>query len=136
MKIFCFGNPYVEEDNAALKLADIFSASTADKKAGKPLVGFEFIKCETPDYLLDFEGETIFILDVVRGIKEVSIIDDIAKLEPHSLVSLHDFDLCFFLKLIQAAGQVRNIKIIGIPYCRKASEVKDEVTKKLKRCCS
>lgn len=125
-KIFCFGNPYIDHDGVALELADELAKEDDFSQ-------IEFIKCETPDSLLEYngdcEGETIHILDVVRGIKEVSIIDDVDKLESHSLVSLHDFDLGFFLKLIQAAGQVKKVRIIGIPYGQKKDECEDEVKK-------
>lgn len=128
IKIFCFGNPYIEHDAIALELANLLASAPE-------LSHIEFVKCETPDPLLEYNGEkqgdTIFIMDVVRGIKEVSIIEDIDLLEAHSLVSMHDFDLGFFLKLIKAASQVNKVCIIGIPYGRKAWEVKKEVDAKL-----
>ncbi|MFC1648838.1 hypothetical protein ACFL1B_05250 [Nanoarchaeota archaeon] len=55
-------------------------------------------------------------MDVVQGIDEVKLFDDIETFEQHKPSSLHDFDLGFFLKLLKEAGQVKGkVTIIGVP---------------------
>ena len=117
--LLCFGNPYLAEDNLALEVGD---AIIKDK-----IKGLEVIKCVAPDEVMSYIGKDFAILDVVKGIKKVTIIDDIDKLQSGSMVSLHDFDLGFFLKLMKETGKINNIKIIGIPQKGKILEIKKEV---------
>lgn len=103
-KILVFGNPYLKEDNLAVKIA---------KKLDMP--GIEVEHCTNPDDLLNYELENAIILDVAKGIDKVDIFDDIDSLEFSVIFSLHDFDLSFFLKIMKETGKVKEITIIGVP---------------------
>ncbi len=103
-KILVFGNPYLEQDNLAVKIG---------KKLN--LEGVEVEHCSKPDDLLNYELENTVILDVAKGIDKVDVFDDIDSLEFSVIFSLHDFDLSYFLKLLKETGKVKTVNIIGIP---------------------
>ena len=105
--LLTFGNPYIKEDNLAVRVADLI---IEDK-----VPGIEVVKCISPDEILSYIGKEFFILDVVKGAEDVMIIDDMDRLQSGKLVSLHDFDLGFFLKLMKETGKIEKVKIIGIP---------------------
>lgn len=99
-KILVYGNPVVEDDSRALKVAnglDEFDVTIAFK----------------PDDVLKVKGDFV-ILDVVQGIEDVTLIEDASRLTLCNTVTAHDFDLGFMLKLLsQAEGS--KFRIIGIP---------------------
>ncbi len=103
MKIYCFGNEYIENDKLAKELADKLN-----------IKGIEFIKCNKIEDILNEKG-TIYIMDVVKGIKEPTIIRDINQLKNRKTLSCHDFDLNFFLKLLKGLNKIQKVIIIGLP---------------------
>ena len=103
-KILVFGNPYLEEDNLAVKIGKTLN-----------IPGFEVEHCSNPDDLLNYELENVIILDVAKGIGKVDVFDDIDSLEFSVIFSLHDFDLSYFLKLLKETGKVEKVNVIGIP---------------------
>jgi len=136
-KVFCFGNEFVKDDSIAKQLADELKIN-----------GVEFVKCDNPDDLVEYiqkkadsemdsntstikrkdpVEEEIVIMDVVKGIKDVMIIDDIDKLEKSNSVTLHDLDLGFYLKLLKEMNMISKIKIIGLPQSGDVGEMKEKV---------
>jgi Ni,Fe-hydrogenase maturation factor len=103
MRFYCFGNECLEYDSLAKEIISELH-----------IPGIEFIKCDSPDEIL-LEQEQINILDVVEKIDEVMIINDIGILRDNKISSLHDFDLQFFLKLMKETGQIKKVRIVGIP---------------------
>ena len=103
MKVYCFGNEFVKDDALAKEIVNDIS-----------LPNVQFIKTDRPEVILE-EKDKIVILDVVKGIKELTIITDIDSLKDRNIVSLHDFDLGFFLKLMKTAGTIKDVHIIGLP---------------------
>ncbi|MBS3105223.1 hypothetical protein J4234_03135 [Candidatus Woesearchaeota archaeon] len=101
--LYVFGNEYLEDDNFGHKVAQHLK-----KK-------FKIVTCYSPETLLDAGEKEIIILDVVKNAEKPIIIDDISKLKTNKIISLHDFDLGFFLNLMNNMGIKRKIKIIGIP---------------------
>ena len=83
-KIYCFGNPSIEEDSIALELAD-------DLNERFPQI--EFVKCMGPDFLLSLDEKELMIIDAVKGIDKVMVIDDINKICYTKTTTMHDFDL-------------------------------------------
>lgn len=125
-KIYCFGNPLLEEDNLSLRLADELN--------GK-LKGIEFVKCESPDFLLNLDekdAKEIIILDAVRGLKKPAIIEDMNKIIPTKSTTSHDFDLGTVLKLLKETGQLKKVKIIGLPMDGDENKIKKELVDLLK----
>ena len=119
--VLCFGNPHLEEDSIATQLADELE-----------IPNFEFIKCMYPDDLYNYKNtDEIFIMDVVKVISEVKLITDMSKIKQTSSSTPHDFDLSFVLKLMEATGQLRSLKIIGLPYGMEKDEAKKQVKRVL-----
>ena len=115
MNIYCFGNEFLENDSLAKEIADsIF------------LKGVHFIKCNDPSEIL-LEEKQIIILDVVESIDKVILIEDIDRLKDNHIMSLHDFDLSFFLKLMKGIDQIGKVKIIGIPMKGNKEKITKEV---------
>jgi len=102
MKILCLGNEFIEEDSFA-------------KEIGKKLIkkGFNVVDIKDSFQLMEElkKDEESFILDIVQNLQDVRLID-IADLERNKIMTAHDFDAGFVLKLI---GEDKDIKIIGIP---------------------
>ncbi|RLJ03149.1 MAG: hypothetical protein DRP11_01615 [Candidatus Aenigmatarchaeota archaeon] len=96
--ILVFGNPLLEEDSVALKVG-----------AGLKRLGWDVVFCEDPVSILDYVERPIVILDAVKGLKEVKVLEP-SDVKTRSAVTLHDLDLGFFLKLLDV-----DVKIIGIP---------------------
>lgn len=99
--LYVFGNEHVGNDGFAQTIA-------------KEMKGFDVQHCRSPDDLLDAQGD-ILILDVVKGIQEPIVIEDISQLKTRKMVSLHDFDVGFFLNLMNGMGIGKKIKILGVP---------------------
>jgi len=114
MKIHCLGNEYIEFDSMALRIADSLK-----------IPGVKFVKA---DSLEGIKGD-IIILDAVRGIDKVKIIEGIDKIKEFYPVSAHDFDIGTELKLRKAVGEIGKITIIGVPMEGNIEEIKEEVTK-------
>ncbi|MBW3017473.1 hypothetical protein KY316_03795 [Candidatus Woesearchaeota archaeon] len=112
MKILVFGNEFLENDSMAKKLADEVGSE-------------KFVKCDRVEDILKYKD--FVIMDVVEGIDKVMVIDDVDRLKASKLVSLHDFDLGFFLKLLKETGKLDKVKIIGIPMKGNLHEIKKQV---------
>ncbi len=102
-KIYVFGNEHLEDDRLSRDIGRLLN-----KK-------FKIVNCRSPDELLEAGEEEILLLDVVDGIKEPIIISDIRQIKANKMLSLHDFDLGFFLNLMEEMGIKKKIKIIGVP---------------------
>jgi hypothetical protein len=102
--VLCFGNPLVAGDSGARKLA---------KSLKMP--GVEFVECDSPQSVLDYAGQRFMILDVAKGVRKPTLIEGTESLQANKLVSLHDYDLGFFLKLMERMGKGPRARIIAIP---------------------
>lgn len=102
--IFVFGNPLIEKDSLALKVAE--------RLKGK-VEGIEF---EAVQSLEEVErSKTLWILDVAEGLEKVMLIEDLDKLQATQPVSGHDFDLAMELKVLKKVGKLGKVGIIAIP---------------------
>lgn len=115
--VFVFGNEFLEEDNFAFKV-------------GKKMENkFNMVYCKSPDEILECNNKSIVILDVIKNINKPVIIKDISRLNTRKIISLHDFDVAFFLNLMKKMGIKKNIKIVGIPTKGSADGIAKEVQK-------
>jgi Ni,Fe-hydrogenase maturation factor len=102
--IYVFGNPLVKEDSLALKLLGRLRRKFPD---------LDFKEFDTTE---DLEPEMeISIIDAVKGIKEIELIDDVDRIASDKIYSMHDFDLGYNLKLMKEMGMIKKVKIFGIP---------------------
>jgi len=96
VKVYCLGNKYIKKDSIALRFID------------REINGMKFV-----EYNQDVEGD-IWIMDVCMHLHEMKLLelDDFLVKQP---LSMHDFDIETELKLLQAVGQVGNVRVIAIP---------------------
>ena len=111
MKFYIFGNPLIREDSLTLKLI---------KKLKKEFPSLQFKEFDTVEDL-EFENE-LNIIDTVKGIKKVKLIENIDKIVTNKIYSLHDFDLGYNLKLLKKLKMIDKVRIIGIPPSMKEKE--------------
>lgn len=103
--LLCFGNEYLKQDNLAIIIS---------KEIGLP--NTDVMRCYSVDDMFKVQGyDKVFILDVVKDIKEVTLITDLDKIKQKKIFSMHDFDLGFNLKLLKEVNKIKYISIIGIP---------------------
>jgi Ni,Fe-hydrogenase maturation factor len=109
--IYVFGNPLVREDSLPLKLIN---------KLRKEFPSLQFKEFDTVE---DFELEKeLNIIDTVKGIKKVELIEDIDKIITDKIYSMHDFDLGYNLKLLKKMRMIDKVRIFGIPSDMKEKE--------------
>ncbi len=88
---------------------------------------FEFFYSNSPNDVLNAKGEFI-IMDAVKGIDDVKVLDDIDDLVHCHTLSCHDLDLGFYLKMMKEVGKIEKVTIIGLPFGRKDYEkIKEKV---------
>lgn len=104
MKILVFGNPLVKEDSLPLRLLP-------QLRKNFPSVEFkEFDAIED----LQNEGRNLLILDTVKGIRKVCILN-LNSIKLDKIYSLHDFDLGYNLMLLKKLNLIDNATIIAVP---------------------
>lgn len=119
--IYVFGNPLVKEDSMPLKLID------------KLRKEFPYVEFKEFDTVEDFELEKeLNIIDTVKGIKKVELIEDIDKIITNKIYSMHDFDLGYNLKLLKRMKMIEKVRIFGIPSGMKEKEALKELCDAIK----
>ncbi|MEW6295367.1 MAG: hypothetical protein AB1467_03685 [Candidatus Diapherotrites archaeon] len=121
-KILVFGSPEVEEDSLALRVALLL---------GPEFPEIEFVFIDSTEEIKNFGGK-IIAMDAVQGIKKVELIEDLEKVKLPPRITGHDFDAAFNLKLLKKTGQIKEIKIIGIPMDYPEEKAAREAGKKIK----
>jgi Ni,Fe-hydrogenase maturation factor len=108
MKVYVFGNRDAPEDRRAIEAAEELDGAVD---------GASFVFVE-PNEDAPFAGERrVVILDTVRGIRDVELIegDEIDALVLSPRGSVHDFDLAFQLRYLKKIGKLGDVIIIGVP---------------------
>ncbi len=122
--IYCFGSDIIEGDAIAFDAAD---------EIGDSIEGVTFVKIKDPTELYGMRLDDIIIMDAVKGIYFVNVFDDLSELKQNKTVTAHDFDLSMFLQLMQQMGNIKKVKIIGLPYGKPLAEIKDDIINTIKR---
>lgn len=104
MTIYCIGNVLLENDSLPLELMD-----TLRKKFPE----LDFQEADPNENFYPEDGSVI--LDTVVGIDEVTVFTTPNDFLSAPRVSAHDYDLSFHLKFLEKVGQLRSVRIIGIP---------------------
>ncbi|MGD9276054.1 MAG: hypothetical protein PVJ67_02685 [Candidatus Pacearchaeota archaeon] len=117
MRLVFLGNEFLEEDSLAKKIGEILKND------------FEVINVRDSFELMSLLNESgvdeIILIDVVENLNEVKKIS-VDELRNDSILSAHDFDAGFVLKLVG-----KNFKIIGIPQKGNVEEIKRSILKLL-----
>ena len=119
--IYVFGNPLVKEDSLPLKLIE---------KLRREFPSLEFKEFDTVEDL-ELEKE-LNIIDTIKGIKKVELIEDIDKLVTEKIYSMHDFDLGYNLKLLKKMKMIDKVRIFGIPFDMNEKEAFEQLNKSIK----
>ncbi|RKX63164.1 MAG: hypothetical protein DRP42_07935 [Tenericutes bacterium] len=109
MKLILFGNPAIQSDSLALKVGEQLKGNYDTTHLGSPF-----------DLLTRIENDPSFfddavILDVAHGIDEPKLFQDLDRLHTIRLGSLHDFDMAFFIKLLNRIGRLEPPRILALP---------------------
>jgi Ni,Fe-hydrogenase maturation factor len=121
--IYVFGNPLVKEDSLPLRLID---------KLKKEFPSLQFKEFDTVEDL-ELEKE-LNIIDAVKGINKVELIEDIDKIITDKIYSLHDFDLGYNLKLLKKMKMIDKVRIFGIPMKINEKEAFEQLCKVIRKC--
>lgn len=103
-KVLVFGNPLLDRDSLALKVAE--------RLRGK-VNGIEFEFAES--LARPKERQDFYIMDAAVGIKEAIIIEGLDGLESKQPVSGHDFDLAMELKVLKKLGMLGKVRMVAVP---------------------
>ncbi len=77
---------------------------------------FPDIEFKTIDPNEDFDfPEEMVVIDIVVGIKDVTVFDSLDKFSTPPRVGMHDFDALTNLRLLWKLGKIKIIKIIAVP---------------------
>jgi Ni,Fe-hydrogenase maturation factor len=68
-----------------------------------------------PNENLEREGRNLNIIDAVEGIGKVTLITDIDMIKTQKVLSMHDFDLGYTLKLLKKLNYIDSVRIFGVP---------------------
>lgn len=128
MKILCLGNEFIKQDSLAKKIGENLKNSQENIeiiniKDSFELLNYLQIKGSSQD---PQDNQNLIILDVVENLTKPQLIK-IDDLKQNKIISAHDFDASFFLKLIKT-----NIKIIGIPMEGDINKLSEDVIELLK----
>lgn len=104
MRVFVFGNPDLDFDSLPIRILSRLKELLPD------------ILFELKDPNEEWEiPEDFVVLDVVEGIDEVKVFDDVNDFQSAPRFTLHDFDAGAYLKYLKKLGKIDKIKIIGLP---------------------
>ena len=119
--VYVFGNPLVREDSVPLKILG---------RLKKRFPSLDFVEFDTTE---DLEERDLVILDTVKGIRKVKIIDDVDKIVAEKVYSMHDFDLGQNLRLMKKMKMVDSVVIIGVPMGMDDKKAFAEVCKQIEK---
>lgn len=123
MRVSVFGNPDLPFDAVASGLIPDLQKKFPD---------VEFIhqdpneECAPPETAAG-GGEPWIIIDAVKGVDRVTVIEDTKLIETQQRISMHDYDLGMHLTLLKKINPDLKIKIIGIPLGAHAAEILNDV---------
>jgi Ni,Fe-hydrogenase maturation factor len=103
MIVLCFGNRLIPEDAIAVELGESID-----------MPGVTFIASSSPEEMIDYLEEDLYVMDVAKGIGEVTLITEPDLFLPPPHVSVHDLDPAVFLKIVQRLYGV-SVPVIALP---------------------
>jgi Ni,Fe-hydrogenase maturation factor len=103
MIVLCFGNRAIPEDATAVELGESLE-----------LPGVIFIASSSPEDMIDYLDQELYVMDIAEGVGEVTLITDPDRFLPPPRVTAHDLDPAVFLKLVQRLYGV-SVPVIALP---------------------
>jgi len=103
MIVLCFGNRAVPEDAMAVELGESLD-----------LPGVTFIASSSPEEMIEYLDEDLYVMDSAKGVAEVTLITDPELFVPPPHVTAHDLDPAVFLKIVQRLYGV-SVPVIALP---------------------
>jgi Ni,Fe-hydrogenase maturation factor len=111
-KVLVFGNEMLKNDSLPLRLlADL----------GRKFPDIEF-KAFDPNDNMESEGREINIIDTVEGIDKVTLVTDIDSIKINRVLTMHDYDLGYNLRLLKKLNYIDSVLIFGVPMKIKKEE--------------
>jgi Ni,Fe-hydrogenase maturation factor len=105
--VLVFGNPLVKKDSLALRILP---------RLRELMPSIEFVELDgTESEEIARYGPDVTVLDAAEGIEKPAIITDLGKFDLPRVVSMHDFDLAWNLRLLRKTGKLSSVKIIALP---------------------
>jgi len=103
MIVLCFGNRAIPEDATAVEVGESLD-----------LPGVTFIPSSSPEEIIDYLDEDLYVMDVAQGIGEVTLITEPDRFLPPPHISAHDLDPAVFLKIVQQLYGI-SVPVIALP---------------------
>ncbi|MFO7711228.1 MAG: hypothetical protein R6V53_05680 [Candidatus Woesearchaeota archaeon] len=104
MEVLCLGNEFIEDDKLCLELADELE-----------IPGITFTKCTIDHFLDAAQTERKLIILDVADIDSIRRITDPSYLSNRNMMTNHDLDLSFYIKLLHELDKLPEIEIIAVP---------------------
>jgi Ni,Fe-hydrogenase maturation factor len=119
MIVLCFGNRAIPEDSMAVELG-----------LSLEVPGVTFITSSSPEEMIDYLEEDLYVMDVAEGVGEVTLITEPERFLPPPHVSAHDLDPAVFLKIVQKLYGV-NVPVIALPMGVSVEVVREQLLRLL-----
>ena len=103
MIVLCFGNRAIPEDATAVEVGESLD-----------LPGVTFIPSSSPEEIIDYLDEDLYVMDVAQGIGEVTLITEPDRFLAPPHISAHDLDPAVFLKIVQQLYGI-SVPVIALP---------------------
>jgi hypothetical protein len=103
MIVLCFGNRAIPQDSIAVELG-----------LSLEVPGVTFITSSSPEEMIDYLEEDLYVMDVAEGVNEVTLITEPDRFLPSPNVTVHDLDPAVFLKVAQKLYGV-SVPVIALP---------------------
>jgi len=117
MLVLCFGGRGLPGDATALELGKALN-----------LPGVTFIPCSSPEDIVDYLDQDLYVMDVAKGVAEVTLVTDPSRIQPPPAVTSHDLDPGFFVRLVERLYGV-SVPIIALPMGVEVDVVKEQLLK-------
>jgi hypothetical protein len=124
-----FGNPDLAPDAVPISLLPLL-------RVHFPAITFEHVdpneECAPPEASAK-SGKPWWIIDTVKGIDKVTLIDEKDLLVIKKRLTMHDYDLGMHLVLLKKIYPDLKLRIIGVPFGAKAEEVIEKIIRLLNK---
>lgn len=117
MVVLCFGGRGLPGDATALELGGSLN-----------LPGVIFVPCPSPEDILDYLDEDLYVMDVAEGVAEVTLVMDPSRIQLPPAVTPHDLDPGFFVRLVERLYGV-SVPVIALPMGVEVDVVKEQLLK-------